>query len=94
MPRFHRFAIALALSTSLVAAGPALAKAKEAKPAPIAELVKAVDIPYQSFTLDNGLRVIVHEDQRRRSSRCRSGIASDRRMSPRARRALRICSSI
>jgi predicted Zn-dependent peptidase len=64
MPRFHRFAIALALSTSLVAAGPALAKAKEAKPAPIAELVKAVDIPYQSFTLDNGLRVIVHEDHK------------------------------
>jgi zinc protease len=64
MPRFHRFAVALALSTSLVAAGPALAKAKPADPAPIADLVKAVDIPYQSFTLDNGLRVIVHEDRK------------------------------
>jgi predicted Zn-dependent peptidase len=64
MPRFHRFAVALALSTSLVAAGPALAKAKAADPAPIADLVKAVDIPYQSFTLDNGLRVIVHEDRK------------------------------
>jgi len=64
MPRFHRFALALAVSTSLVAAGPALAKAKEAKPAPVADLVKAVDIPYQSFTLDNGLRVIVHEDRK------------------------------
>lgn len=64
MPRFHHFAVALALSTSLVAAGPALAKAKPADPAPIADLVKAVDIPYQSFTLDNGLRVIVHEDRK------------------------------
>ncbi|MDZ3830776.1 MAG: pitrilysin family protein [Sphingopyxis sp.] len=64
MPRFHRFAIALALSTSLVAAGPALAKAKAADPAPVAELVKAVDIPFESFTLDNGLRVIVHEDRK------------------------------
>lgn len=64
MPRFHRFALALALSTSLVAAGPALARAKAAGPAPIADLVKAVDIPYQAFTLDNGLRVIVHEDRK------------------------------
>ena len=64
MPRFHHFALALALSTSLVAAGPALAKAKAANPAPIADLVKAVDIPYQAFTLDNGLRVIVHEDRK------------------------------
>jgi len=64
MPRHSRFVIALALSTSLVAAGPALAKAKDAKPAPIADLVKAVDIPYQTFTLDNGLRVIVHEDRK------------------------------
>ncbi len=64
MPRFHRFALALAVTTSLVAAGPALAKAKAANPAPISELVKAVDIPYESFTLDNGLRVIVHEDRK------------------------------
>ena len=64
MPRFHRFALALAVSTSLVAAGPALAKAKAASPAPIADLVKAVDIPYEAFTLDNGLRVIVHEDRK------------------------------
>ena len=64
MFRSHRFALALAASTALVAAGPALAKAKAADPAPIAELVKAVDIPYESFTLDNGLRVIVHEDHK------------------------------
>ena len=64
MPRFHRFALALAVTTSLVAAGPAFAKAKAVSPAPIADLVKAVDIPYQAFTLDNGLRVIVHEDRK------------------------------
>lgn len=64
MFRSHRFALALAASTALVAAGPALAKAKATDPAPIAELVKAVDIPYESFTLDNGLRVIVHEDHK------------------------------
>ncbi len=64
MPRFHRFALALAVTTSLVAAGPALAKAKGAEAAPIADLVKAVDIPYEAFTLDNGLRVIVHEDRK------------------------------
>ncbi|WP_428632017.1 M16 family metallopeptidase [Sphingopyxis sp.] len=64
MPRFHRFALALAVTTSLVAAGPVLAKTKQAAPAPIADLVKAVDIPYEAFTLDNGLRVIVHEDRK------------------------------
>ena len=33
-------------------------------PAPVADLVKAVDIPYQQFTLSNGLRVIVHTDRK------------------------------
>ncbi|MBA3675838.1 MAG: insulinase family protein [Sphingosinicella sp.] len=31
---------------------------------PVAALVRQVDIPYQSFTLDNGLRVVVHEDRK------------------------------
>jgi predicted Zn-dependent peptidase len=64
MPRFSRIALVLALSTSLVAAGPALARSKADAPAPIAELVKAVDIPHEAFTLDNGLRVIVHQDRK------------------------------
>src|SRR3546814_18777623 len=64
MPRRHRFALALAASTAMVAAGPAFAKAKAGEAAPISDLVKAVDIPYQAFTLDNGLRVIVHEDHK------------------------------
>jgi predicted Zn-dependent peptidase len=29
-----------------------------------AELLRRVDIPYETFTLDNGLRVIVHEDRK------------------------------
>ena len=40
------------------------ASATVAKPVPVAELVKRVDIPYQMFTLANGLRVIVHTDRK------------------------------
>ncbi|KAB7646144.1 M16 family metallopeptidase [Polymorphobacter fuscus] len=48
--------LATALTTPGLAALPA--------PAPVAELVKSVDIPYESFTLPNGLRVIVHTDRK------------------------------
>jgi predicted Zn-dependent peptidase len=34
------------------------------KPAPLSELVKQVDIPFNTFTLANGLRVIVHTDRK------------------------------
>jgi predicted Zn-dependent peptidase len=51
---------ATASDTTPVAAAPERA----AGPAPIAELVRRVDIPYEQFTLDNGLRVIVHEDRK------------------------------
>ncbi|HWK34930.1 pitrilysin family protein [Sphingomonas sp.] len=40
------------------------AVAQDAKPVPVAELVREVNIPYQSFTLPNGLRVIVHTDRK------------------------------
>ncbi|NCP12013.1 MAG: insulinase family protein [Sphingomonadales bacterium] len=33
-------------------------------PAPLSQLVDAVDIPYQQFALANGLRVLVHEDRK------------------------------
>ena len=56
-------ALAFALSSALVSA-PVLAKTKAAQPAPVSELVKAVSIPHESFTLPNGLRVIVHEDRK------------------------------
>lgn len=32
--------------------------------APVASLVRAVDIPYEQFTLPNGLRVVVHTDRK------------------------------
>ncbi len=32
--------------------------------APVAELVRRVDIPFESFTLPNGLKVLVHEDRK------------------------------
>ncbi len=38
--------------------------APAARPAPVATLVKSVDIPYQQFTLKNGLRVVVHTDRK------------------------------
>lgn len=34
------------------------------QPAPLSELVKAVDIPYETFTLPNGLTTIVHTDRK------------------------------
>ena len=38
--------------------------ATDARPAPVSALVAQVDIPYQQFTLPNGLRVIVHTDRK------------------------------
>jgi zinc protease len=33
-------------------------------PAPVADLIANVDLPFERFTLDNGLRVVVHEDRK------------------------------
>lgn len=63
MNRFQSLGLALALTTALVSA-PVLAKPKPVKAAPVSELVKSVSIPHESFTLPNGLRVIVHEDRK------------------------------
>ncbi len=61
----------LALSLSACAAPmqqQPIASTPEAAPAAetasLAELVSAVDIPYQTFTLDNGLTTIVHTDRK------------------------------
>ncbi|SEJ99486.1 Predicted Zn-dependent peptidase [Sphingobium sp. AP50] len=52
-------ALALTPMTQAVAAtAPAVA------PAPLSSLVSKVDIPYEEFTLANGLRVIVHTDRK------------------------------
>ncbi len=64
------FAALLLGSTALLqpafAAEPRLAAPQpaSAKPASVATLVNAVNIPYQQFTLKNGLRVIVHTDRK------------------------------
>ncbi|MBO9713122.1 pitrilysin family protein [Sphingomonas sp.] len=55
---------ALAQTATTPAPAAASAKAPLAKPVPVAELVKRVDIPYQAFTLPNGLRVLVHTDRK------------------------------
>lgn len=52
-------ACALAIPAAAQHAAPAAAK-----PVPVAELIKRVDIPYERFTLPNGLRVLVHTDRK------------------------------
>ena len=51
-----------AVSAIALAAGSALAQ--EPKAVPVADLVKQVNIPHDSFTLPNGLRVYVHTDRK------------------------------
>ncbi len=38
--------------------------ADQQQPATVAELLEGVEIPYERFTLDNGLTVLVHEDRK------------------------------
>ena len=72
MLRFS-FSLLIALALSACAAQPplvsapapaSLASPASAQPAPLADLVKAVDIPFESFTLPNGLTTIVHTDRK------------------------------
>ena len=55
---------AFALTGAALVALAAPLAAQEPKPAPVADLVKAVDIPFEQFTLPNGLRVVVHTDRK------------------------------
>ena len=55
---------AFALASAALVALAAPSAGQEMKPAPVADLVKAVDIPYDQFTLPNGLRVVVHTDRK------------------------------
>ena len=59
-------ALAAVTAPGTVAAPAAAApvRADSAKPVPVSVLAKSVDIPYSSFTLANGLRVIVHTDRK------------------------------
>ena len=69
MRRFH-FAPLAALALSACAAQPPVAtapvpaRAAAPEPAPLSALVAEVDIPYESFTLANGLTVLVHTDRK------------------------------
>jgi predicted Zn-dependent peptidase len=56
--------VASASDAPAAAAMSAAAPAAAAGPAPVAQLVRQIDIPYEQFTLDNGLRVVVHEDRK------------------------------
>ena len=55
------------ISASLLAIAAALPTpvfAQDARPAPLADLVSKVTIPYESFKLDNGLTVLVNTDRK------------------------------
>jgi zinc protease len=54
--------VASALAIALTASIPV--QAQQAEPAPLSELVAEVDIPYETFTLANGLTTIVHTDRK------------------------------
>ena len=57
----HRAALLVAICLALAPAAPA---AETARPVPASELARSVDIPFEAFTLDNGLRVVVHTDRK------------------------------
>ena len=54
--------LAAFLPLSLAFASPA--PAQQAQPTPLTQLVRQVDIPYEMFTLPNGLTTIVHTDRK------------------------------
>ncbi len=58
--------VMLAAAPALAAdpAAPQIPAALQITAAPVADLVKAVDIPYERFTLPNGLAVLVHTDRK------------------------------
>ena len=57
-------ALLIALSAAPASAAPASNAAAASQPASAAELARLVDIPYERFTLPNGLRVLVHTDRK------------------------------
>ena len=58
-----RVLLSVALAALAIPVG-AQTRPAQGTAAPVASLVKAVDIPYQTFTLANGLRVVVHTDRK------------------------------
>ena len=59
MPHAAKFvAVCLAFAPGAILA------AESPAPVPVAVLVRSVDIPYEQFKLENGLRVLVHTDRK------------------------------
>ena len=60
------FAIILAATVAVAPLSPATAAAAtvQAAPASTADLAAGLDIPFETFTLDNGLTVVVHTDRK------------------------------
>ncbi|HEY0131096.1 MAG TPA: pitrilysin family protein, partial [Allosphingosinicella sp.] len=56
--------VASASDAPAAEAAPEAAPEAAGGPVPVAQLVRQIDIPYEQFTLDNGLRVVVHEDRK------------------------------
>ena len=54
--------VASAVALVLTASVPV--QAQQAEPAPLSALVSEIDIPYETFTLPNGLTTIVHTDRK------------------------------
>jgi zinc protease len=63
MRTFVMAAAALGLAACATASGGA-PSAGNSQPASVSQLMSGVDVPYESFTLDNGLTVLVHEDRK------------------------------
>ena len=59
----RRTAFAAVLALALAAAAPPVLS-QTRQPVPASELARSVDIPFEAFTLDNGLRVVVHTDRK------------------------------
>ena len=57
-------ACAAAPSGTVARPAPTAAPVPAGQPAPLADLVKAVDIPFERFTLANGLTTVVHTDRK------------------------------
>ena len=51
-------------AAALLLSAPTVVLAQSAAPVPAAVLARSVDIPFEEFTLDNGLRVVVHTDRK------------------------------
>jgi predicted Zn-dependent peptidase len=60
----RRFFASTALSFALLATAAAAQQAPQPQVAPLSRLVDEVNIPYQTFTLPNGLETIVHTDRK------------------------------